>query len=1443
MDYRARFKKFLKIISSLTLVFFSVEQIVLADPALLTSPLPELPVTQSSPNNSQTQTNPSSFEPDSQANTNSFLSGNSTMSEAGEDSPESAPFQEVGTLGPERSLSLSKMKALSGTPVGRVSEGSAPLTTFKKTDEDEIAIQYNLTGQAGARAGITLLYQGLGYPPVSSFDLSKEPIEVGMKAPASRVLLEIHDIQGRVSRVWLETQGRNTAYYRIQHSSLTGEADLSQVSHLQFWLYGQDLARGKEIGDFTVFAKGLYASKIKPWDPRLEGYVQKPLENASSLTHPTTRHVRIVSSTAESFELEFSNLKTRGGEVSIELGDYDFSTKPYLGFSLQGDTSKLRLTLEDANGKTNILYLEGIESSNINDYVIDLSRLTSNGMAPAHLKRIKIYAFPNASYTAPGPGKLSAAFGVWETSGIEAVSSLITNQANYAFSYSFEGQIKTQSFQLADGINRVEITEGAVRRGFQIELDREPPVISVTSSALSPEAQYELKYAIDGVLKTKFVSLNPGNNEIRITETDLAGNETELIWNVFYDLIPQIQPAPQPFRTSEASQLPQTPWAGVVEEPAVLNNQSSAIQFLALNSNWMETRYDLRNTQNRVGVEYRFDGLGVPPSVSADLSALDSLKAGLRTEASRVLVTVEDVHGTSARAYLMNAGGNVARLYEIPKNDFFFSQFSSFDWTQVTKISFSMDKGDAGGREEGIFKINLKGLQSQSAQKITNNEGYSFRSLRDGEAIVTDSRSSRIVENRAGKLVMEFDGLRSGAVEGPVLDISGIDFTKEPVLGIWAQGSVKDLRLEIADGRGVKRVSSLYSISKSGETLYGIDLSRIAGLDLNSIQSVSLRAEKNSSLQAGETATLSLRYGFVKPESALPPIQVTSPALAHQADYILEYEFQGVRKTSSYTLNLGLNEIQINEVTSDGYPVKKNWIVQYELDYPTVPKNPALSSADITRLPSEPAVQILNGSLAGTHFSSLSSTGISVQYDFLGSMGDAQAGVTLNYEGLGLGPSPSADLSSLDTLIFGIRTEAGRVRMEVEDGDLTREGVYLNYDDPSFREKQIFEVSKSLFSSEIDWTRIKNISFIVDKTGSGESEGYLRVYANGLFDFERKPMNAENFREKDMREFSLSDGTLPTISAGSDPNAQITYLDSGKVEIDYADLRSKKVRGPVFSFSPSHNWQSNPILAFSLEGDVTALDVTVKDAAGQEVELKIKGIPSRVKGYYEIDLSRVSGLIDSTQVTEIQFVAQKNTRLPAGAAAHLVMEYGLWVEDVTGPSIEILTTQTLTKQRNFTIAYRADGQEGAQQFQLEEGENQLTLRVSDRASNVTEVPYRVTLDTIAPLVTVTSVTVTNNADYTLEYTVDGVAKQQAVTLVEGENALVITETDEAGNSSTQNFTVTLDTIAPLVTVTSASLTNNADYTLEYTVDGIAKQRAVTLVEGENALVITETDEA
>ncbi|RZR46147.1 Ig-like domain-containing protein [Vibrio vulnificus] len=200
-----------------------------------------------------------------------------------------------------------------------------------------------------------------------------------------------------------------------------------------------------------------------------------------------------------------------------------------------------------------------------------------------------------------------------------------------------------------------------------------------------------------------------------------------------------------------------------------------------------------------------------------------------------------------------------------------------------------------------------------------------------------------------------------------------------------------------------------------------------------------------------------------------------------------------------------------------------------------------------------------------------------------------------------------------------------------------------------------------------------------------------------------------------------------------------------------------------------------------------------------------------------------------------------------------------------------------------TVEYFVDGEWTTTEPVAVEGENTIIIRQTDEAGNSSESStLTFTLDTTAPDAPQISLDtdsgslvddfLTNKGDFTVagteegatvEYFVNGEWTTTAPTPVEGDNTIIVRQTDAAGNTSgSSTLTFNLDTTvpdAPQISLDTDSgsladdfLTNKGDFTVagteegatvEYFVNGEWTTTAPTPVEGDNTIIVRQTDAA
>ncbi|MER0384946.1 Ig-like domain-containing protein [Vibrio vulnificus] len=221
-----------------------------------------------------------------------------------------------------------------------------------------------------------------------------------------------------------------------------------------------------------------------------------------------------------------------------------------------------------------------------------------------------------------------------------------------------------------------------------------------------------------------------------------------------------------------------------------------------------------------------------------------------------------------------------------------------------------------------------------------------------------------------------------------------------------------------------------------------------------------------------------------------------------------------------------------------------------------------------------------------------------------------------------------------------------------------------------------------------------------------------------------------------------------------------------------------------------------------------------------------------------------------------------------------------------------LADDFLTNKGDFTVAgteegatveYFVNGEWTTTAPTPVEGDNTIIVRQTDAAGNTSgSSTLTFTLDTTAPDAPQISLEtdsgsladdfLTNKGDFTVtgteegatvEFFVNGEWTTSAPTPVEGENTIIVRQTDAAGNTSgSSTLTFTLDTTAPdapriSLDTDSGSLaddflTNKGDFTVagteegatvEYFVNGEWTTTAPTPVEGDNTIIVRQTDTA
>ncbi|QET76208.1 Ig-like domain-containing protein [Vibrio vulnificus] len=270
--------------------------------------------------------------------------------------------------------------------------------------------------------------------------------------------------------------------------------------------------------------------------------------------------------------------------------------------------------------------------------------------------------------------------------------------------------------------------------------------------------------------------------------------------------------------------------------------------------------------------------------------------------------------------------------------------------------------------------------------------------------------------------------------------------------------------------------------------------------------------------------------------------------------------------------------------------------------------------------------------------------------------------------------------------------------------------------------------------------------------------------------------------------------------------------------------------------------------------------------------------PVAVEGENTIIIRQTDEAGNSSESSTLTFTL--DTTAPDAPQISLDTDSGSLVDDFLTNKGDFTVAGT---EEGATVEYFVNGEWTTTAPTPVEGDNTIVVRQTDAAGNTSgSSTLTFTLDTTAPDAPQISLDIdsgsladdflTNKGDFTVagteegatvEYFVNGEWTTTAPTPVEGDNTIIVRQTDAAGNTSgSSTLTFTLDTTAPdapqiSLDIDSGSLaddflTNKGDFTVagteegatvEYFVNGEWTTTAPTPVEGENTIIIRQTDAA
>ncbi|MER0359395.1 Ig-like domain-containing protein [Vibrio vulnificus] len=270
--------------------------------------------------------------------------------------------------------------------------------------------------------------------------------------------------------------------------------------------------------------------------------------------------------------------------------------------------------------------------------------------------------------------------------------------------------------------------------------------------------------------------------------------------------------------------------------------------------------------------------------------------------------------------------------------------------------------------------------------------------------------------------------------------------------------------------------------------------------------------------------------------------------------------------------------------------------------------------------------------------------------------------------------------------------------------------------------------------------------------------------------------------------------------------------------------------------------------------------------------------PVAVEGENTIIIRQTDEAGNSSESSTLTFTL--DTTAPDAPQISLDTDSGSLVDDFLTNKGDFTVAGT---EEGATVDYFVNGEWTTTAPTPVEGDNTIIVRQTDAAGNTSgSSTLTFTLDTTAPDAPQINLDtdsgsladdfLTNKGDFTVagteegatvEYFVNGEWTTTAPTPAEGDNTIIVRQTDAAGNTSgSSTLTFTLDTTAPdapqiSLDIDSGSLaddflTNKGDFTVagteegatvEYFVNGEWTTTAPTPVEGDNTIIVRQTDAA
>jgi len=295
------------------------------------------------------------------------------------------------------------------------------------------------------------------------------------------------------------------------------------------------------------------------------------------------------------------------------------------------------------------------------------------------------------------------------------------------------------------------------------------------------------------------------------------------------------------------------------------------------------------------------------------------------------------------------------------------------------------------------------------------------------------------------------------------------------------------------------------------------------------------------------------------------------------------------------------------------------------------------STTALTPFPGSPTPFVLDGSSSTTYLTEPTPTGVRTYLD-LSPSSASFSGASFSFDDLWTPDLiETRNLSQGETLTVGLKAAASsikKIRMEAEDETGATASLLLTGLTTGL---QYYTVQKSSFSGTIDWSKVKRINFVIDRTLVTSSADYKRWFEVSLKGFSYQPT------------VNPTTGTISTLPGspslfllpGSSPTTRLTeagFTLSYDVQnpATFSGARINYDDPSTSAAIETYNFSTTTSLTFGLAAPSNMVRMKLVDINGKESSVLLTNVQATQKSF-KVNLSLFKG-IDKTQIQEIRFI-------------------------------------------------------------------------------------------------------------------------------------------------------------------------------------------------------------